>query len=193
MDCGTIIDPESMPVRECRIIGQRKDDDSVPVRERLFSVTVRMQLGRAGAESGVASDKLVSTDAPGYSIYRTHKEPSDGATTREVIETNDWLIGRVVRMNGGPLTADQERREEKRLKHLLTDSQALQKERDEQQNDERLMRDLFKSLLQAFFHEYAGVQTGEEGAELARLKFRSNPSFRPPSRNSAFSPAWGEP
>jgi hypothetical protein len=123
---------------------------------------------------------LKAADAPGYYTYRILKESPDGSITREVIETKDWLIGRVVRRNGKPLTTEERQKEDERLTQLLTDWQALQEERAEKEKDDRRVRDLFKSLIQAFFFEYAERQNGEDGSELVRLKFDPNLRFSPP-------------
>jgi hypothetical protein len=38
-----------------------------------------------------------------------------GTQLKEVVETRDWLIGRLIQVNGKPLTPRQERKEEKRV------------------------------------------------------------------------------
>jgi hypothetical protein len=129
----------------------------------------------------VVANGLKAADAPGYSMFRIHEQSPHSSTTREVIETKDWLIGRVIQRNGKPLTPDQRRKEDEHLTRLLTDSQALQKEREKQQKDERRVRDLFKALPQAFSYEYAERLDGEDSAQLVRLKFHPKPSFSPPT------------
>ena len=135
-----------------------------------------------GLVGEVVANELKAADAPGYQMYRIRKESSNGSTIREVIETSDWLIGRIVRKNGKPLTADEAQKEDERLTRLLTDSRALQKERVEQQANERRLRAAFKSLPQAFYYEYVDRRNNEDGSELVRLQFHPNPSFRPPTR-----------
>jgi hypothetical protein len=138
----------------------------------------RSQISPDGLVSEVVSMELQSADASGYCRYRAQKESPEGSITKEVIETKNWLIGRLVLKNGKPLTPDEEKTEDERLTHLLTDSQALQEERTEKETDNRRVRDLFKSLPEAFQFEYAEAQQREDGA-LVHLKFHPNPNFDP--------------
>lgn len=131
--------------------------------------------------SQVVANELEAADAPGYCTYRIHDESSHGSTTREVIETREWLIGRLIRRNGEPLTADQQQKEDRRLTRLLTDSGALQKERAKQQTDERRVRAIFKSLPQAFHYEYVDDENDGDSPRIL-VEFRPNPTFDPTER-----------
>ena len=131
--------------------------------------------------SQVVANELQAANAPGHCMYRIHNVSRNGSTTREVIEARDWIIGRLIRRNGKPLTTVQRREEEKRLARLLTDPQALQNEQAKQQVDEQRVRDLFKSLPQAFYYEYVESQSAV-GAGLVLLEFHPNRSFHPPTR-----------
>lgn len=129
----------------------------------------------------VVATELQAADASGYCLYRIHNEFPKGSTTREVIETRDWIIGRLIRRNGKPLTTIQRRKEETRLTRLLTDPRALQNKQAKQNADEQRVRDLFKSLPQAFYYQYVESQSAG-GAGLVLLEFHPNRSFHPPTR-----------
>lgn len=130
----------------------------------------------------VVAEELNEGNAPGHYMYLVHEVTPTGSTTKEMIETKNWLVGRLIRRNGRPLTPDQKRKEGERLRGLLTNPQALQKERLEQERGERLVRELFSAMPQAFEYEYAGSQSSAGGDELVRLKFRPNPGYDPPTR-----------
>ena len=130
----------------------------------------------------VVANEIRAADSQGHYMYRLHKESADGSITSEVIETKDWLVGRLIQRNGQPLLPGQRQKEDERLTRLLTNRAALEQEREELEKDEHHARDLFKALPLAFDYQYASQQKGGVGDSLVRLKFHPNPQFQPPSQ-----------
>jgi hypothetical protein len=129
----------------------------------------------------VVANELKMMDPLGHYMYRVYRATPHGSQTKEVIETKQWLIGRVVEINGKPLTPGQRRKEDQRLEGLLENRSELAREQKKQREDERLVRMLIRSLPDAFFYEYAGEQQGPRRDSLVQLRFYPDPNFRPPS------------
>jgi len=115
--------------------------------------------------------------------YRFTKVTDHGTFVKDVIETNDGEVSRLIAINGKPLDAQQERQEEQRLKALLADPASQrrhhQHETEEQQRVDRLMRE----LPDAFLFHYVGEEPGMNGPIL-HFTFVPNPKFPPPDLES---------
>jgi hypothetical protein len=152
-----------------------------------------LQGSLAGAQSGEAAlspgelirktvaNELAAANAPGHYMYRLTKETPRVSQTRGMVETRDWLIGRLILVNGQPLRSEQQRREDERLRKLLTDPTRLQGLQKREHHDEERVRRMMRALPDAFIYEYVGTETEECCGELIRLKFRPNPNFDPSS------------
>jgi hypothetical protein len=120
-------------------------------------------------------------------LFRGTKTTPKGSTTKIYIETRDATAGLVIAYNGKSLTAEQRRAEEARVERFINNPEELRKKREqEHENAERTMR-IVRALPDAFLFEFAGEEpssegTGRVGAGLAKLKFRPNPRYEPPSR-----------
>ncbi len=118
-------------------------------------------------------------DTEGHYTFRTVRIRADGtAETRQVIETKDAVLARLLAINGKPLTPAQRDKEDKRLARLVNDPGALNSKRKEQRDDEARVRRMVGALPEAFNYEYAGPPDGP----LVTLKFTPNPKYDPPSR-----------
>jgi hypothetical protein len=115
--------------------------------------------------------------------YRFTKVTSHGTFVKDVIETRDGEVSRLVTINGKPLDTQQEQQEEQRLRALLADPASQLRhhkhETEEQQHIDRLMRE----LPDAFLFRYAGEEPGMNGPIL-HFTFVPNPRFSPPNLES---------
>ena len=128
------------------------------------------------------ANELSAASAPGHYMFRLRKESAEGSRTMEMIETKKYLIGRLIRINGKPLTAKQRKKEDERLEKLLSNHSQLLEEQKKQREDELYAREIVSALPQAFFYEYAATEKIGKGDECIRLKFHPNPDFVPASR-----------
>jgi len=128
-----------------------------------------------------------SPESGAHFMFRSVKTTPRGSTTEIFCETNDATAGLVVAYNGNPLSPEQRRAEDARVQRFLNNPDELRKKRaQERENDERTSR-IMRALPDAFLYEYAGEETGSPGIghigdPLVKLKFRPNPSYKPPSR-----------
>lgn len=128
------------------------------------------------------ANELAAATAPGNYMYQRMKETPGHSHTRQMIETRDWLIGRLILIDGRPLLAGQEQKEEERLRSLLTNGSNLRALLQRERQDEGRVRRMMRALPEAFIFEDAGTEKDDRCGPLVRLKFRPNPAFRPSSR-----------
>lgn len=119
-------------------------------------------------------------------MWRDHKKTPQGSQTRLYVETRQGMVGMTVAYNDKPLTPQQLQDEDARLAGLVSNSEQLKrKQREQKEETDRTLR-IVKALPEAFLFESDGMQAGTsivggEGKQLIRLKFRPNPTYRPPS------------
>jgi hypothetical protein len=99
---------------------------------------------------------------------------------REVIQSKDGDLDRLLSVNGQALTAEQVMREDKRIQKLLKNPrEQRQLQRDREQDNQKTER-LLKMLPDAVIVSYA-----ERRGELVELTFHPNPHFRPSSHDKS--------
>ncbi|MGB9103691.1 MAG: hypothetical protein WCC59_02940 [Terriglobales bacterium] len=118
-------------------------------------------------------------------MYRLTKKRSEHTETREMIETDQGVIGRLLLIDGKPLSPADRDKEDKRLQRLVNDPQQLAQKQKSQNDDERRTRAMVAALPDAFLYEYAGTKNEEPWGELVMLNFKPNPNFDPPQRETA--------
>jgi hypothetical protein len=134
----------------------------------------------------VANEVAAANDDSIKHMFRSRKQSPQGSQTRLYVETREAMAGMTIAYNDQPLTAEQIRAEEGRLAELSGHPEQLRhKHSQEQENAERTLR-IVKALPDAFLYDYDGeeqgaAELGKDGARLVRLKFRPNPTYRPPS------------
>jgi len=116
-------------------------------------------------------------------MYRLRSEKPGRVLVKELIETNDGVVARLVAVNGKAPTPEQRALDEKKLNQLMTDPEALRERKKEQAEDERRTRLMVKTLPDAFLYDYDGTDI-INGATVTRLIFQPNPNFDPPSRET---------
>jgi len=116
-------------------------------------------------------------------LYRLRTEtPKAGAITKELVETNDGAVARLIAVNDRPPNAEERHKDDERLQKLASDPQARDAKRKQQKEDEERTTRMVKALPDAFVYEYDGVEPANNGQQLVRLKFKPNPKYDPPNR-----------
>jgi hypothetical protein len=130
--------------------------------------------------------EMATGDSGAKLIFEDRKETPHGSQTKLVVETRDGTVGMTIALNGKPLTPEERQVEEARLAGLVNNPEQLKKKQKSEKEDEEHMARIMKALPDAFLYEYDGTvvgtqETGKPGDSLARLKFRPNPKYTPPS------------
>jgi hypothetical protein len=111
--------------------------------------------------------------------YRLRKSSPRMTSTKEIAETRDGDVARLVAINDRPLSQFDEQREQARLDALLSDPARQRHRKQSEESDTGIVLKLLRMLPQAFIYEYEGVGQGSSGA-VEKFRFHPNPSFSPP-------------
>ncbi|HEU5453297.1 MAG TPA: hypothetical protein VFU76_14980, partial [Terriglobales bacterium] len=118
-----------------------------------------------------------------HKAFKLTSKKGNDTTVKQVIETRDGAIARILSINGKPLEGEQKAKEDARLQRLIDDPSALAAKQKSQKEDDRRTRMMLKAMPDAFLYQYAGtVETPEGAAE--NLTFKPNPDWDPPSRET---------
>jgi hypothetical protein len=109
-------------------------------------------------------------------MYRLEKEQYGKKQVKEIIETKEGSLSRLLSINDQPLTAKQQKEEDQRVQELMTSRSAKRKLQLALDAETLQGRRLFKMLPDAFVFNYAGGD-----GNLIKLSFKPNPNFHPPS------------
>lgn len=112
--------------------------------------------------------------------YRTRKETPKGTTTKQIVETNEGSIARLIAVNDQSPTPEQRKQDQERIHKLVNDPDERQRKYREQQDDAKKAEDMLRVLPDAFLYE----EIGREG-DLIKLHFHPRPHFDPPSREAS--------
>ena len=111
-----------------------------------------------------------------YVIHRTDERHD---TTKEIIETVDGDVARLVQEDGKQLSAEADRAELERLDMLAAHPEMQEHRLKSEQKDAERVDRLLAMLPDAFLYKYEGMATCGAG-QCARLSFTPNPQFTPP-------------
>jgi len=109
--------------------------------------------------------------------YRVDKESDGKQETREVIETKSGSLDKLLATSGKPLTAAQAKEESARILRFSHSPEEQKKAEQARRKDAEQCDALMKMIPDAFLFEYASIS-----GNLAKVVFKPNPHFRPPSR-----------
>ena len=109
--------------------------------------------------------------------YRLEKQVAGKQETREVIETSSGSLDRLLFVSGKPLTDIESSQETTRIWKFSHNQAEQQKAEQARRKDAEQCDALMKMIPDAFLFEYA-----IQDENLAKVIFKPNPHFRPPSR-----------
>jgi hypothetical protein len=123
----------------------------------------------------LASEVRASQDANHPMHYRLRRSSPRITSTKEIVESRDGDVARLVAINDQPLSQADEQREQARLDMLLSDPGRQRHRKQSEESDTRIVLKLLRMLPQAFTYEYAGTD-----GKAVKYRFRPNPGFTPP-------------
>ena len=117
--------------------------------------------------------------------YVLRKVDGDHETTKEIVETKDGDVARLIEINGKPLTAEQEQAEMARLNWLAEHPELQERRHRSEMKDAARIDELVGMLPESEIYQMEGMvgcgaDSGAMG-ECYRLSFTPNPAFQPPS------------
>ena len=120
--------------------------------------------------------------------YQLRKTSPRVTTTKEILETRDGEVARLIAINDKPLSPAAEANEEARLNALLGDPGKQRRRKQAEDDDEGRVFKVLRALPSAFLYQYAGPSEGPTG-KLEKFTFRPNPDFNPPDLETEVLPA----
>jgi hypothetical protein len=109
--------------------------------------------------------------------FRKSVQADDRSEIREVCQTAGGDIDRLLAVNQRALSPELQRKEDERIRNLITNSNELRKEQERRNEDAAKASKILRSVPGAFHYQYVGRQD-----DVVELKFSPNPSFDPHSR-----------
>lgn len=115
--------------------------------------------------------------------YRIRKIDAKGDTTREVIESREGTVARLIQRNGQPLTSAEDKAEQSRLQDVLSSPDEFIRHHKKDATSRGYAIGLVKLLPTAMRYTYAPGQPQPPGASAPQvvLDFTPDPGFKPPT------------
>jgi hypothetical protein len=135
--------------------------------------------GQSLVDSVLANELRAARDASHPTRYQLRKSSPRLTTTKEILETKDGEIARLIAINDRPLSQDDQQREDARLTSLLSDPGKQRHRKQAEDEDAARALKVLRALPSAFFYQYSGSGQGPNGP-VEKFSFRPNPAFTPP-------------
>jgi hypothetical protein len=119
-----------------------------------------------------------------YRRYRMHLVDDKGDQVRDVIESKNGSVARLILRNGKPLTDEQDKAEQQRLNDMMASPAAYAKHVKNDESGRKIADALIKLMPEAMLYTYVPgqPQTGKNpGMVEVVLDYRPNPKFSPPT------------
>jgi len=135
--------------------------------------------GQALVETALANELRAAQDASHLMRYRLRKTSPRLTTTKEICESRDGDVARLISTNDGPLSAADEQKEVARLQELLGDPGRQRRRKQAEDTDAGRAMKVLRALPTAFDYQYAGTAESADG-KVEKFTFRPRPNFSPP-------------
>jgi len=141
------------------------------------------------AEYAIANEVKLIEYQHSYLRYRVHTKDAKGDQVRDVVESKDGTVARIVMRDDRPLTAEEDADEHRRLQAMLDSPAAFQKHVQKDQSGKKLAVDMIKLLPDAMLFSYALGQPQRDHKPAGTppelvIDFAPNPKWNPPTMTS---------
>ena len=123
-----------------------------------------------------------------YLRYRMHIVNSKGDVVRDVVESRDGTVARLIRKENRALTADEDIAEQQRLKDMLDSPAAFRKHVKDDQSGKKLAVELVKLMPDAMVYTYVPGQPQRSDRDAHAddlpevvMDFQPDPKWNPPT------------
>jgi len=163
------------------VIGQpaRGNGEGAPAAQALLDRALANELNAAQETSRDPSHPM---------RYRLRKTSPRLTSTKEIVETRDGEVARLIAIGDKPLCATDEANEEARLNALLGDPVRQRRRKQAEDDDAGRVLKVLRALPNAFLFQDAGPGEGPTG-KVEKFTFRPNPAFDPPDLETEVLPA----
>ena len=127
----------------------------------------------------LATELHSAQDANHPMRYRLRRSSPRLTSTKEIVETREGFVARLVEINDRPLSQADEQQEQARLDALLSDPSRQRHRKQSEESDTGIVLKLLRMLPQAFLYDYTGPGQASSGS-VQKYRFHPNPRFSPP-------------
>jgi hypothetical protein len=127
----------------------------------------------------VANELKAHEGNRGRWMFRADSEEQGSTQAKEVIQSEQGSLDRIIAIDGQPLNSKQERDERQRIENFVKNPPEQQRLEQTKKKDAEQSKALFKMLPDALTFSYAGRQ-----GDVIKLNYRPNPDFQPPLREA---------
>ncbi len=127
----------------------------------------------------VANELKPQGESRGRWMYRVEREQQGKKKAKEVVQTGQGSLDRLVAVDGQPLSAKEQQEEKERIGNLVRNPAEQQKLEQTRKKDAEQCKAFFKMLPDALTFIFAS-----RDGDVIKLNYRPNPSFQPPSREA---------
>ena len=124
----------------------------------------------------LANELQAALDSGHPMQYRLRKSTPRLTSTKQIIETRDGAVARLLTINDNELSPAERQKDDARLDALLADPSRQRKRKQSEQDDTGRALKALRALPRAFLFEYAGSETSGS-LTLARYTVTPNPKF----------------
>jgi hypothetical protein len=136
-----------------------------------------------------AANELIALHHPGsYLRYRMHVRDDKGEQIRDVIESKDGSVARLIQKNGHVLTADEDQAERERLESVIASPSDYYKHVKNEETGRKLADSMIRLMPDAMTFTYTPGQPQSgtnHGAPEIVMDYEPNPKWKPPTTTSA--------
>lgn len=152
---------------------------AAPAKQTAIPPVQTQAQAQALVERAVASEMRTAQDASHPMRYRLRKSSPRLTTVKEIFETRDGAVARLLSLGDKPLSAADEEKEQARLDGLLSDPGRQRHRKQNEDADTGRALKVLRALPQAFLYQFAGTGWGPAG-KVEKFTFKPNPQFSPP-------------
>lgn len=142
---------------------------------------------RSWAVDAVANELVALHHPNSYLRYRMHVVDLKGDQARDVIESKDGSVARLILKDGRPLTEEEDKAERQRLENMIASPSDYAKHIKDEASGRKMADELIRLMPDAMTYTYAPgqPQSGRSGGGLeVVLDYKPNPKFSPPTTAS---------
>jgi hypothetical protein len=143
--------------------------------------------GQTLLDRALANELKAAGDTSHLMRYELKKTTPNWSTTKKICETKDGDVARLVEVNGKPLSAADEQKEQGRLAELLIDPAKQRRRKQSEDADEQRVLKVLRALPAAFVYQDAGPGDGPAGkpgdsqsAKVEKFTFKPAPGYSAP-------------
>ena len=138
-----------------------------------------VQAGDGLVQQALANEIRAAADTQHPMCYRLRKQSPRLSSTKEIVETRDGAVARLLEINDSPLSVADEQKEQTRLNSLLADPGKQHHRKQSEDEDSARAMKVLRALPNAFLYQYKGPGQDSTGP-VEKYAFRPNPKFSAP-------------